>query len=511
MQAKLILLITLSLLCIQTFGLYNLSDKRYQELLAKVNKVQFAEQKSSLLTIAASSFGFNCTQVRGLIDSYSTEGDKLIALTIFKTAIVDPTNKQKQIIDLFNITEDKQKATEILNNIAACKIVPHPNDPYPAWDIPYTNKWNLEDLSDLIKVITRVPPAYSKVRIAEIAINSRTEVLTPDQALLLFSVFANYRDILILRELIKERLVGLTCQHLYALLERFSYDGQRTNILDTLQCANNNATCNFNNDLLSLADFIRTGLLGSTCGQLSPVAEKFAFEDQKLEILEGFSSAVIDTENKYSLLNAFSFNTTKEKARKIIDNFKPNSYIFGSPSGKVVFILDVSGSMSTTFKINGTQTLSRLDFVRKEFTRVVNGFNESTAFSVLAFADNVVRWNTGLVNATQANIKSAVEFGYKYPASGGTNSYEALKVAFAYTGVETIYFLSDGNPTVGTTATNAIINAVKEWNPKNKVKVNSIAMIMGTMKDENKSLAKNFMQTLSETTGGAYRILESDN
>jgi Mg-chelatase subunit ChlD len=511
MQSKLILLITLSLFCLQTYGLYNLSDKRYQELLSKINHVQFSDQKTSLLTLAASTLGFNCTQVRGLIDSFSTEGDKLVALNIFKNNIVDPTNKQKQIIDMFNLTEDKQRATEILTNIVACKVVPHPNDPYPALDIPYTNKWDLEDLTDLIKVITKVPPTYSKIRIAEIAVNSRTEVLSPEQAMLLFGVFTNYRDILILRELIKERMVGLSTQQLYSLLERFSYDGQRSTILDTLQCANDNATCNFNNDLLSLADFIHIGLKRSTCEKLSPVAEKFAFEDQKLEILEGFSSAVIDTDNKYSLLGAFSFNTTKEKAKKIIDNFKPNSYIFGSPSGKIVFILDVSGSMSTTFKVNGTQT-TRLDFMRKEFAKVVNSFNESTAFAVLAFADRVVPWNNNLVNATQSNIKSGVEFGYKYPANGGTNSHEALRVAFNMAGVETIYFLSDGSPSVGTkTDPNAIIADVKTWNSKANIKVNSIALIMGTMKDENKVLAKNFMKTLSETTGGAYRILESDN
>jgi hypothetical protein len=516
MTSKLFLLALVSLFCLQAFGavqgpLYNLVDNRYLGLLDRLKQVQYADQKASLIKTATDTYGFNCSQAWGLLESFKSDGDKLIGLEIIKNNIVDPTNKTKQIIEMFNRNDDRQKATNILLNITACKTVANPNDVTAVWNLPFTNKWSNENLTDLIKVVDQIPSSVGKIKVAEVAIMSRTEVLIPEQLMTLFSAYSSYRDILTLKSLIDERIVGISCEQMVTLLRRFSFENQRSSILDSMQCANSNIVGPYDKDLLALAEFIQGNLMGASCEELSPVAAKFSFEDQMLALLEGFSTSIIDLENKLTILDAFSFGANKEKAKKIIDTFKPNSYLFGSPSGKVVFILDVSGSMDATFKVSPTQTLSRLSFMKREFTRVVSSFNESTAFTVLAFATNVVQWTTGLVNATQTNIKNAIEFGNKYPANGGTNSHEALRMAFNYPGVETIYFLSDGQPSSGTkTDPNAIIADVRSWNPRGKVKINSIALLMGARSDDNKPLSRSFMKALSDVTGGTFRALESE-
>jgi len=93
-------------------------------------------------------------------------------------------------------------------------------------------------------------------------------------------------------------------------------------------------------------------------------------------------------------------------------------------------------------------------------------------------------------------------------AAGGTNGHDALKSAFAIAGrgardkqyelgADTIFFLSDGQPTRGDiTDPDQILAEVKRWNLLRRVKVHTV----GVGRDH----AKAFMESLAESSGGTY-------
>jgi len=112
---------------------------------------------------------------------------------------------------------------------------------------------------------------------------------------------------------------------------------------------------------------------------------------------------------------------------------------------------------------------------------------------------------------TQANITAAIASVNTYRADGGTNIYAVLQAAWAIPGVDTIYLLTDGSPSVGITDVNRIIADLKTWNAKTPIKVNTIAFLMGTEKWDDKPASRRLMSAIAEATNGIYRAIESDN
>jgi len=438
-------------------ALYNINEKRYSELKENVKKAGFSDQKTTHIKTAITTFGFKCAQAWGLVEGYTTEDDKIKALGLLKDNIIDPENKQKDIIDKFTFSDGKKKATELLANLTKCKTQGDAPDKFPALDLPYTSKWSDADLDHLIKEINGASFSDKKIEVAQKAIMASASGFTSAQASKLYNAFTFSKDILALTDIIHERLMGVTCE------------------------------------------------------QITELLKKFSFQDQKLEILKAFKKSILDVENKFNILNAFDFSNTKEEARKILDDLRPKSYLFGVPSGKVVFVIDLSGSMSCNFKVSTGQSFTRLDFVKQELAKTLCGFDESIEFNVLPYADKVIQWKTGLQKATKQNIQEAVQYVNQFKANGGTNAYDGLAAAYNTPGVETIYFLTDGAPSVGAKTKPAdIVNDVKKWHQTRAVKINSIAFLMGNFSADNKPLSRAFMKDLADATGGVYRSLESD-
>ena len=127
-------------------------------------------------------------------------------------------------------------------------------------------------------------------------------------------------------------------------------------------------------------------------------------------------------------------------------------------SKNIVFILDTSGSMKGE-KI--TQAKAALSFC-------LNSLNPGDRFGLIDFDDQVKPFKTGLVRASQENVKEALSFVDKTEADGGTNIDEALLTGLRQTqgaeGPSFIIFLTDGLPTVGETDVNGILKNVKDAN-----------------------------------------------
>jgi len=66
---------------------------------------------------------FPCSQVWNFVNTLSGDDTKILGLQILKDNIVDPLNKQAQIINQFTSDSMKQTATTLLANITACQTV----------------------------------------------------------------------------------------------------------------------------------------------------------------------------------------------------------------------------------------------------------------------------------------------------------------------------------------------------------------------------------------------------
>ena len=94
--------------------------------------------------------------------------------------------------------------------------------------------------------------------------------------------------------------------------------------------------------------------------------------------------------------------------------------------------------------------------------------------------------------------------------SGQTNTYGALEAAFGNKSADTIYFLSDGNPTTGTTIDHGeILTAVRRWNQGRNVTIHTIGLLVGKYGNENQEKLKKFLQDLASQNGGECRIFEN--
>jgi HEAT repeat protein len=212
-----------------------------------------------------------------------------------------------------------------------------------------------------------------------------------------------------------------------------------------------------------------------------------------------------------------------------------------TPSREVVFVIDVSGSMEDSvldrdkFRKAGHSRFSKMDIIKKELIAAIGGLESNVNFTVHAFASTVHSWRSKLVPANGLNKKSAAAFvkglkpiggaaaqarasaGLKGSAgveAGRTNTYQALmtglgvanekamlaitRSAAAEVGEkgDTLFFFSDGLPTVGLlTDPDEILEAVRKFNEFRRIAIHAIAI--GDFK-------KTWMRVLAEENNGQF-------
>ncbi|MAG57196.1 MAG: hypothetical protein CMJ83_12960 [Planctomycetes bacterium] len=194
---------------------------------------------------------------------------------------------------------------------------------------------------------------------------------------------------------------------------------------------------------------------------------------------------------------------------------KPPEY-FDIPvlSDRMLFIIDVSGSMGYSVG-DSTKTPTRMEHAKLELVNVLKRLDERSRFNILFFARHVAPWTAGLVPATKHNKEQAIAAVSALVPRGGTNSYGALELAFnAFRSIDTIYFLSDGIPSIGKSISQErIIQKVWDWNRLRGVRIHTISLLVGEQlnpfrrKREDKDDAARFMRILAEETGGTFKDL----
>jgi hypothetical protein len=130
-------------------------------------------------------------------------------------------------------------------------------------------------------------------------------------------------------------------------------------------------------------------------------------------------------------------------------------------SSRLVFVIDVSGSMKMTDAPDNPDDpeivkklqdgepnpdLARIARARKELKTAIENLQPWQRFNVLTFSDAFKTWQQDLTPATDANKKSALDFVANLKEGGGTYTDDAFKRAFDMKEIDTIFFLSDGAP-----------------------------------------------------------------
>ncbi|MBN2012056.1 VWA domain-containing protein [candidate division KSB1 bacterium] len=125
---------------------------------------------------------------------------------------------------------------------------------------------------------------------------------------------------------------------------------------------------------------------------------------------------------------------------------------------RIFFVIDRSGSMS------GEKIVQAKDALKF----CVTNLNPSDYFNIIDFSSEITSFQSELLEATPANIQSALGYISTIDAGGGTNINDALQTALkGFTDESTpniIIFLTDGQPTVGETDNAVIRNNVKTAN-----------------------------------------------
>ena len=179
-----------------------------------------------------------------------------------------------------------------------------------------------------------------------------------------------------------------------------------------------------------------------------------------------------------------------DKAQAVISSQAGMTTYHGVPvlSNRMVFLVDISGSMS---EVTGSE--ARLDQSKKELLRVLGQLGKDAQVNLIFFDDRIEPWRKMLV-PIKPNLKEAQALIAKIAPRGSTNIFDALDAAFAHKEADTIYLLSDGDPTNGRIIDpDDILREIRKMNRLRQVVIHTISF--GSSK---------FMKSLAEENGGQY-------
>jgi hypothetical protein len=200
-----------------------------------------------------------------------------------------------------------------------------------------------------------------------------------------------------------------------------------------------------------------------------------------------------------------------KKATTVVAKWQPPQY-FGLDvrSNRLAIVLDTSGSMSSPNRSIRASAVdaegdleegSLLDVAKKQIQSLLKRLRRSSSFTVVAYNQNVRAFSEVLLPASKSNVRSAFKFVKGLKADGGTNVYGALLSALRDKEVDTVFLLSDGEPTDGKrTEPSDILEAIQVRNRFRKTRIHTVQI------GEDQDL----MRKLAESNGGTYLLLETD-
>ncbi len=148
-------------------------------------------------------------------------------------------------------------------------------------------------------------------------------------------------------------------------------------------------------------------------------------------------------------------------------------------SHNVLFVVDISGSMDylTEAPTKAGKGVPRIDFAKNELLKCLDGIDRNSFFNILAFSDRVFPWSEEMRSLDGSTLELAKDYVRGLRIGGGTNLYGALRQAFDDPEVDTMFLVSDGEPSTGDVVDpGSIRDIVAHWNAQRGVRIHSIAI-----------------------------------
>jgi len=197
--------------------------------------------------------------------------------------------------------------------------------------------------------------------------------------------------------------------------------------------------------------------------------------------------------------------TKPKKPENLSPGEDPRYYDIPIEGGRLAFILDTSGSMMWGAPIR------RMISAKIELVGAINSLKSYMQFVVMFFNSNTHMWKKYLTPATKFNKRECIKYIKGRQPAGGTASHTALIDIFALNdNLETIYFVSDGQPTVGLfIKPEEILREVKKINRYRKVIIHTIGVYTpgGGAKGSVGKL-EGFMKDLANQNEGFYKRVD---
>lgn len=169
-------------------------------------------------------------------------------------------------------------------------------------------------------------------------------------------------------------------------------------------------------------------------------------------------------------------------------------------SSRVAFVIDTSGSMSTpaagSRSRTGEDRPTRLDVARRELGEALDRLIDGERFNVITFASDVTPFADHLVALDPRTRRQARRFLEALRADGATALFEGLAYALSDAEVDTVFLLTDGEPSAGRFEDpHAIREAIRRLDRDGLVRIHTVAI--GHESD--------LLRGLAEDSGGQYR------
>jgi len=148
-------------------------------------------------------------------------------------------------------------------------------------------------------------------------------------------------------------------------------------------------------------------------------------------------------------------------------------------SRHVLFVIDISGSMAEqlqTVKVDD-RFASRMEVVKQELVKAMNALEPGASFNLCTFNSAVQKWKDGAVAMSDKARAEAIDWVEHLGSRGGTNIYDALAFGFSDPTIDTIFLLTDGEPSAGTVTDLGLIRQhIASWNATRHLKIHCVAV-----------------------------------
>lgn len=165
-------------------------------------------------------------------------------------------------------------------------------------------------------------------------------------------------------------------------------------------------------------------------------------------------------------------------------------------SARVAFLIDHSGSMNA--RIGTDRNHTRLVAAKENLARVLQALPATHRCNLIAYETGVKPLWDELRLLDDDNRAAILARVKQLEVAGGTNIFDALEKAFADPAVDTIYLLTDGEPSAGRLiAPDDIADEVRRWNLRRQVVIHCIGL----------GIDSALLKRLAAESGGSYKYV----